>query len=399
MKVENQKQIIFENASDKLNERLQGKYTVDGEVDEELKAKYNDLLDKTAKNDVERKIQSAALAQGAVILPWSVITKIVKKGRGGMTENTFYNACKTSSEADKKNRVIAKNGADLLLNYVDQGDGGWDIYGVLSMDQDILTKVINFLKDQVIENVSVNNVLAFIICASAESMTQTLVLNDNLPNLEPWKSVGAVVEKNNIYEVDTVCSKSGGGKKSLGQLLMLWALAKKLDSGYSGTALKVVKIAIPTKKDGETYHGPPDIGVANLYHNVFKYQRAFPFPRIDGTVEDKRWHKRWTDEIPGSDKDLNVGIAYWTKVDSYFDPTKPPPYKTIGYTYGAQDLNVVTDPQSTYNREEYWMYRPYPTVEQLETITEYVISEIVKPAAAAAAPAARPSRRASAPAK
>ena len=341
--------------------------------------KYQELLKKSAKGDLEFMLQKGALVQDTIILPWSIVKKIVK----GMKANTFYTVC---SKSDETNRVIQQEGTDVLLNNSD----GWDIYGVVSLTNDVIKNIVNNALDNTfVQNVPATNVLAFISCRSAKEMEQTLQLNQGLPNLEPWISSGPVIEeKNKIYEVDTVCSRSS--KKRLGQLLMLWALSKQLDSSYYGTALKVVKLA-STVKQGVTYHGPPDIEVANLYHNLFKYQRAFPFPLAGGTEADKRWHKIWTEEIP-----IDVRPKYWDNVKRYFDPTQPAPYITEKYTYGEQDPAVIQDANSTYNREEYWMYRPYPTGEQLETIATYVLDRIIAPAPAAAA---GPGRRASSRAK
>lgn len=345
------------------------KAAVLGKVEGKLKAEYTDLLKNTTTNDLEKMIQRGALVQDAIILPWSIVTKIVT----GMERKTFYTTC--SKKGESANRVIQEEGADVLLGYTEQGKDGWDIYGALSLTG-IVQTVKNALDNNFAQNVPAANVLAFISCRSAKDMDQTLVLNQDLPAFEPWASVvqsGAVKEKDKIYEVDTVCAKKVRGKTRFGQLLMLWALSKQLKSTYYGTALKVVKLANVEKVGGKfnqgfTYHGPPDIGVANLYHDLFKYQRAFPFPPVGD-----EWHTKWTQEIPGYTKNNTaVGDDYWRNVKSFFDPTKPAPYITEGYTFPYEGVD------NTFNREEYWMYRPYPTEAQLETIAAHVIDKIVK---------------------
>jgi hypothetical protein len=350
-----------------------------------VKKEYAELL---TGSPLEKFIQQGALVQDAVILPWSVITKI-----SNMTQTMFFSACKSRDEsADKPNRVIDPKGAKELVGYKNQGDGGRDVYGVLNLDGASLPVIKEALKGNYpAKKLNTKTVLAFISCNSAKNMEQTIQLNKLAAVAqEPWLSVkqsGDVPAKDKIYEIDTVCSRSDGGKKRLGPLLMLWAWAQKLNSDYLGTALKVVRLAISTN-EGVTYHGPPDIQVANLYHEMFKYQRAFPFP-----PQGSAWHTTWTEEIPGYNsrtvEGREVGTQFWENASKYFDQARPSPYVTEDVTYSPR----ADDAENTFNRKEYWMYRPYPTEDQIESIAANVIKKIMAPPPPAAAQPPPPPRR------
>ena len=221
-----------------------------------------------------------------------------------------------------------------------------------------------------------------------------IVLNDVMPDLETpntWTCVhewdngteAKTMRRNSLY-VKFLCARrkvddDGLTFRGIGKILALWAFACNMGR-YRGMILEPV-IGNYAKEPGQPHLGGPNMVVASIYHEAFKFQRAF-------AINDRviRQHELWIEEGSSQVKGVanqktvkNYYKALFNNNQKVFLPDQPPPFTRRWSTDAAEVLKKRMAPgEGGMEEREHQlalaiMLRPYMTEADLRSILARII--------------------------
>lgn len=162
---------------------------------------------------------------------------------------------------------------------------------------------------------------------------------------DSWGERAKNAQTKSLY-VNYLCARSdldGQKMKGIGKLLATWAFACEMGS-YLGIVLEPV-MGNYAKNPGDPCLGGPNMLVASLYHETFKFQRTFA---IDERMiaQHKKWIKNGLTHVKDNRAKKAIEKYYNHVFDSYqhvFLTTQPPPFVREWHSGGEQILQDRID--------------------------------------------------------
>ena len=353
--------------------------------------------------DLKKSIQGAAIRQGALIVP---LEKII----GNIVENfdDFDSMCGKTfiGTVIASNAVISRDGFYYLTKQFDKLGLSIGEKKAYARDRAFHTTwvAISIHHLPQIKMVGFIDVLPY----TREPFLSAfdIVVNNRHTDVTPpslWSLVrewdmglaAKTAQRTSLY-VNYLCARrtvdeSGVIFRGVGKRLASWAFAYGLGT-YRGIVLEPV-MGNFAKMPGEPWLGGPNMIVASLYHETFKFQRTFV---IDDRVIDQ--HEKWIVEGSGQVNGIVIQRriqAFYQKLfhnnQTVFLPDKPPPFKrswhrdaerhvltrmaategSSGGAGGAGGESDMSDREHTLALAV--MFRPYPTEHDLRTIVARII--------------------------
>lgn len=344
-------------------------------------------------SDLKKAIQGTALKNGVLIVPLSSVVDRIKD-----TYDDFDSMCGKTFIGDiaAGNAVLSRDGFYYLTKQFDKfGESGREkiaeeashhtTWVALSVEHLPEIKMVGFVdtlsysREPFLNafDIALNNRNADVATPSTWSLVRE------------WDSgyVAKTAQRNSLY-VNYLCARrkvdEGDGAltfRGIGKILLVWAFACDLGK-YRGAVLEPV-MGNYARESGAPWLGAPNMIVASLYHETFKFQRTFV---IDDRMVEQ--HERWIDEgsrqIRGRRAQATIKRYYKALFENnqrVFLPAQPPPFRRLWHE-GARpyvETRLATDTtDEDLGENEHLvalsiMFRPYPTEHDLQTILARII--------------------------
>jgi hypothetical protein len=182
-------------------------------------------------------------------------------------------------------------------------------------------------------------------------------------------------------QINTVCRSPHTDPKGIGAFMIMWSWTVHSSLGYSGTFLDVSRFEKTFKHGETTKNSAPNPLILNFYHEKLKFQRLFTFPQDINSLRFKRWKAAFSRESKNLDSNFIYPEKNITELNNLqdlkniyysFSVEDNPPYcRNFDEDYKEINNSLLIDskgPVNENNVAEYAMYRPFPTLVQIESL-------------------------------